>query len=75
VGFFINYGDKFGDRVISRGDPILIMGEDADNLLKLCTAVTFAIQTKPGFREVELCKSFINVDLDFIEGLESHWLD
>ncbi|KAM0283247.1 hypothetical protein ACHAQK_011072 [Fusarium lateritium] len=66
---------KFGDRVINRGDLILVMGEDADDLLKFCTAVTFAIQTKPWLREVDLWKSFINVDLGFIEGLESHWLE
>jgi hypothetical protein len=66
---------KFGDRVINRGDLILVMGEDADDLLKFCTAVTFAIQTKPWLREVDLWKSFINVDLDFIEGLESYWLE
>ncbi|SPJ83940.1 uncharacterized protein FTOL_10456 [Fusarium torulosum] len=66
---------KFGDRVINRGDLILVMGEDADDLLKFCTAVTFAIQTKPWLREVDLWKSFINVDLDFIEGLEAYWLE
>lgn len=66
---------KFGDRVMSRGDLIVVMGEDADDLLKFCTAVTLAVQTRPWYREVDLWKSFINVDLEFIEGLESYWLD
>ncbi|WZH49461.1 Mfs allantoate protein [Fusarium acuminatum] len=66
---------KFRDRVMNRGDLIFVMGEDAEDLLKFCTAVTFAIQTKPWLREVDLWKSFINVDLEFIEGLDSYWLD
>ncbi|KAM0547479.1 hypothetical protein ACHAPJ_010352 [Fusarium lateritium] len=64
-----------GNRVINRADLILVMGEDADDLLKYCTAVVFAIQTKPWLREVDLWKSFINVDLEFIRDLNSHWLD
>lgn len=60
---------------MGRGDLIVVMGEDADDLLKFCTAVTLAVQTRPWYREVDLWKSFINVDLDFIEGLESYWLD
>ncbi|KAF4991683.1 hypothetical protein FGRMN_7656 [Fusarium graminum] len=66
---------KFGDRVINRGDLILVMGVDGDDLLRLCTAVTFAIQTKPWLREVDLWKSFINVDLCFVEELDSFWLE
>ncbi|KAL7918391.1 hypothetical protein ACQKWADRAFT_330782 [Trichoderma austrokoningii] len=66
---------QFGDRVYSRGDLILVMGEDATDLLKYCAAVTFAVQTKPWLREVDLWKSFINVDLDFLRQLDAYWLD
>lgn len=66
---------QFGDRVFSRGDLILVMGEDATDLLKYCVAVTFAVQTKPWLREVDLWKSFINVELDFIQQLDPFWLD
>ncbi|KAF5130914.1 hypothetical protein E5D57_007263 [Metarhizium anisopliae] len=66
---------QFGKRVVSRGDLIFVMAEDAEELLKTCTAVTFAIQTKPWLREVDLWKSFIDVDLDFLESLDDFWLD
>lgn len=67
--------EQFGDRVVSRGDVVLVMGEDAPDLLKYCTAVTFALQTKPWLREVDLWKSFINVELDLLEKLDPIWLD
>ena len=66
---------QFEGHVMSRGDLILVMGKDADELLKYCTAVTFAIQTKPWLREIDLWKSFINVDLDFLQGLDRYYLE
>jgi hypothetical protein len=66
---------KIGDRAMIRGGLILVMGEDEKDLFKYSTAATFALQTKPWLREVDLWKSFINVDLEFIEGLDDHWLD
>jgi hypothetical protein len=66
---------QFGDRVVHRGDLILVMGRDAADLLKYATAVTFVLQTKPWLREVDLHKSFINVGLELLEELEPHWLD
>ncbi|KAK4187166.1 hypothetical protein QBC35DRAFT_385541 [Podospora australis] len=66
---------EFDGRVLHRGDLILVMGEDEADLLKWCTAVTFAMQTKPWLREIDLWKSFINVDLDFLESLNEYWLD
>ncbi|KAF5019520.1 hypothetical protein F66182_8462 [Fusarium sp. NRRL 66182] len=66
---------QFKGHVMNRGDLILVMGEEADELLKYCTAVMFAIQTKPWLREVDLWKSFINVDLDFILDLDPVWLE
>lgn len=69
------FAPKFGDRVTHRGDVVLVMGEDARDLLKYVVAVTFVIQTKPWYREIDLWKSFINVDLEFLEGLDTYWLD
>ncbi|KAI8668515.1 hypothetical protein NCS55_00877700 [Fusarium keratoplasticum] len=66
---------QFKGHVMNRADLILVMGKDADELLKFCTAVTFAIQTKPWLREIDLWKSFINVDLEFLQGLDPYWLD
>ncbi|KAI0834510.1 hypothetical protein F5Y06DRAFT_156139 [Hypoxylon sp. FL0890] len=64
-----------GERVIHRNEVILVMGLDKTDLLKYVTAVTFAIQTKPWHREIDLWKSFVNVDLEFLEGLDPYWLD
>ncbi|KAI0378676.1 hypothetical protein F5Y04DRAFT_143384 [Hypomontagnella monticulosa] len=64
-----------GDRVIHRSDVVFVMATDEVELLKYVTAVTFAIQTKPWHREFDLWKSFINVDLEFLEGLNPFWLD
>lgn len=75
-------GDKFShgrcemdERVVHRGDLVLVMGEGEEDLLKWCMAVTFALQTKPWLREVDLWKSFVNVSLEEVEGLDSFWLD
>lgn len=67
--------DTFGDRVVHRGDLVLVMGEDTEDLFRLSTAVTFVMQTKPWLREVDLWKSFINVDVDFVQELESFWFE
>ncbi|KAI0438334.1 hypothetical protein F4803DRAFT_535307 [Xylaria telfairii] len=66
---------QLGDRVAHRSDVVLVMGVDQLDLLRYATAVTFAIQTKPWFREFDLWKSFINVDMDFLERLDPYWLD
>ncbi|KAH9899086.1 hypothetical protein F4778DRAFT_771654 [Xylariomycetidae sp. FL2044] len=66
---------QLGDRVVHRGDVILVMGTGKLELLRYSIAVTFAIQTKPWFREIDLWKSFVDVDLEFLEGLDPYWLD
>ncbi|KFA53579.1 hypothetical protein S40293_10136 [Stachybotrys chartarum IBT 40293] len=66
--------EQFEDKVMHRGDLIFVMGEEED-LLKYTVAATFAIQTKPWLREVDLWKSFINVDLSLMGGLNPFWLD
>ncbi|KAM7215461.1 hypothetical protein V8F06_009127 [Rhypophila decipiens] len=75
-------GDKWAhgksemdDRVVHRGDLVLVMGEGEEDLLKWCMTVTFALQTKPWLREVDLWKSFVNIGLDELEGLNEYWLD
>ncbi|KAI1444975.1 hypothetical protein F5Y02DRAFT_408701 [Annulohypoxylon stygium] len=66
---------QVGKRVIHRNEVMLVMGTDEVDLLKYVTAVTFAIQTKPWHREIDLWKSFVNVDLEFLESLDPYWLD
>lgn len=63
------------EKVAFRGDGILVMGEDEEDLLRLSTTVTFAVQTKPWLREIDLWKSYINVDLACLEGLDPCWMD
>ncbi|KAI1420287.1 hypothetical protein F5Y12DRAFT_719670 [Xylaria sp. FL1777] len=65
---------QLGERVAHRDDVVLVMGLDQLDLLRCATAVTFAIQTKPWFREFDLWKSFVNVDIEFLEGLDPYWL-
>ncbi|KAB5546808.1 hypothetical protein GE09DRAFT_192302 [Coniochaeta sp. 2T2.1] len=70
-----NYGTcELDERVAHRGDLILVMGTDELDLMKWGTAVTLALQTKPWLREVDLWKSFVNVDLPFLESLDPYWL-
>ncbi|KAK7745831.1 hypothetical protein SLS53_002548 [Cytospora paraplurivora] len=61
--------------VVFRGDAILVMAENEEELFRLSTIVTFAMQTKPWLREVDLWKSFVNVGLEFLEGLDPVWLE
>jgi hypothetical protein len=57
-----------------RGDCVLIGAKTEKELLKMSTAVTFALQTKPWLREVDLWKSFVNVELGFLESLDPVWI-
>ncbi|KAI1435512.1 hypothetical protein GGR50DRAFT_314561 [Xylaria sp. CBS 124048] len=65
----------FGDRVVHRSEVVLVMGVDQLDLFRYVTAVTFAVQTKPWFREFDLWKSFVNVGIEFLDGLDGYWLD
>jgi hypothetical protein len=37
--------------------------------------VTWAVQTRPWRLEIDLWRSFVNVDVEFLEGLDRRWLD
>ncbi|MCJ1377759.1 hypothetical protein MMC17_000855 [Xylographa soralifera] len=65
----------FKGKVVLKRDLFLVMGEDEKDLQKLATAVTFAIQTRPWRLEVDLWKSFVNVDLKFLEEMDDKWLE
>jgi hypothetical protein len=69
------YAKQFGDRLLVRRDSFLVMGEDQEDLLRLVVATTFAIVTRPWRLEVDLWKSFVNVDLKFLEELDERWLE
>lgn len=68
-------GQDLGGHFVCRGDAILVMAGSEEELFRLSTIATFAMQTKPWLREVDLWRSFVNVDLDFLQGLDPAWLD
>jgi hypothetical protein len=69
------YAKQFGDRVMVRRDSFLVMGENEEDLLRLAVAATFGIVTRPWRLEVDLWKSFVNVDIKFLEDLDKMWLE
>ena len=69
------FKDLFKDKVLIKKDLFLVMGEDEEDLLKYAVATTFAIQTDPWRLEVDLWRSFVNVDMGFVEKLQTEWLD
>lgn len=68
-------GVNLSEHFVCRGDAVLVMAESEEELFRLSTMVTFAVQTKPWIREVDLWRSFVNVELDFLQGLDPAWLD
>ncbi|MCJ1399001.1 hypothetical protein MMC11_002203 [Xylographa trunciseda] len=65
----------FKGRVAVKRDLFLVMGEDEKELQRLATAVTFAIQRRPWRLEVDLWKSFVNVDFKFLEEMDDKWFE
>jgi hypothetical protein len=69
------YKKIFGQQVVVAKDLMLVMGTDERNLRQLTEGVTWAVQTKPWRLEVDFWRSFINVEEEFLEGLDRRWLD
>ena len=72
---FIPFKHVLKEKVLVKKDLFLVMGEDEEDLHKYAVATTFAIQTDPWRLEVDLWRSFVNVDLGFLEGLRTEWVD
>ncbi|KZZ99665.1 hypothetical protein AAL_02237 [Moelleriella libera RCEF 2490] len=66
--------ERFAGQVLTRGDVVLVMGKTGRELLKLCSCVTYALQSKPWNKEVDLYKSFINVTRRGLTILHPDWL-
>lgn len=64
-----------GKNVVVSRNLFLVMGENEPELSRFAVATTFAIQTNPWRLEVDLWKSFVNIDLEFLEGLAEKWMD
>ncbi|KAH7067817.1 hypothetical protein FB567DRAFT_256347 [Paraphoma chrysanthemicola] len=69
------YKKIFGQQVIVAKDLVLVMGRDEKNLRQLAEGVTWAVQTKPWRLEIDFWRSFVNVDVKFLEELDRRWLD
>jgi hypothetical protein len=68
------YKHLLGERVLVKRNIYLVMGTDEEDLLRYATATTFVIQTEPWRLEVDLWRSFVNVDMELLEGLQAEWL-
>ncbi|OQV00840.1 hypothetical protein CLAIMM_06285 [Cladophialophora immunda] len=64
---------EHGNRLKIRKDVVLVMGENEEQLLKLASAATFIVQTRPWRLEIDFCKSFVNIDIEFLNGLDDAW--
>jgi hypothetical protein len=64
-----------GNKVKVKRDKFLVMGTDEKELFTLVAATAFAIQMNPWRWEVDLWKSFVNVDFAFLEELDEKWLE
>jgi hypothetical protein len=64
-----------GQQVRVRRDVILVLGKDEEDLAKLAMHATYSLQGAPWIREVDLWKSFVNVDLEFVENLDKYWVE
>ena len=66
---------QLGKQVITKRDILLVMGKDEEELKRYAVAATWAVQTRPWRMDVDLWKSFVNVDLPFLERLDKRWLE
>ena len=71
----LDFMEQLAGRVVVKRNAYLVMGTDEQDLLKLAAATAFAIQRRPWRWEVDLWKSFVNVDYQFLEGLDDVWLE
>ncbi|KAF2657236.1 hypothetical protein K491DRAFT_756974 [Lophiostoma macrostomum CBS 122681] len=69
------YEHIFGDQVILARDLFLVMGRDESDLRRLSEGVTWAVQTKPWRVEIDFWRSFVNVDVQFLQDLHEKWLE
>lgn len=63
----------FKGSVVTKRDKYLVMGKDEGNCKRLTAAAVFAAECKPWRQEVDLWKSFLNVDEKFLKGLKEKW--
>src|SRR5690242_9582241 len=68
------YEDIWGKQVWVAKDLIIVMGKDEKEARRYSEGATWVVQTKPWRLEVDFWRSFVNVDIKFLEGLDPRWL-
>lgn len=53
----------------------LVMAKDGSELFRLASALTFAVQMRPWRLKVDLWRSWVNVDVEYLRGLDAKWLE
>ena len=56
-------------------DEYLVMARDESELFRLASALTFVVQMRPWRLKVDLWRSWVNVDVEFLRGLDAKWLE
>ncbi|KAH6625600.1 hypothetical protein C7974DRAFT_434634 [Boeremia exigua] len=64
----------WGKQVWIAKDLIIVMGKNEKELRRFSEGVTWIVQTKPWRLEVDFWRSFVNVDVEFLKGLDPRWL-
>ena len=72
---FARFLKVFGARTEVKRDMVLVMGESTEDLRWWLTAAIFVVQTNPWRWEVDWWKSIVDVNLDFLKGLDKEWLE
>lgn len=63
------------EQVVVARDLVLVMGRDDGECRRLSEGVVWAITTRPWRLEVDFWRSFVGVDLGFLERLDEVWLE
>jgi len=66
---------QFGRQFEVKRDIVLVMAEDEEEMPGLLTQMVFQIQTHNCGYEVDWWRTFVNVELGFLEELDKAWLD
>lgn len=66
---------QLGKNVKVRRDIVLVMGDTQEELEKMVLGTVFALQTANWRHEVDFWRSFVDVDLEFLENLDKKWLE
>lgn len=61
-------------KVFVNRDIILVMGDDQEDLEQLMLGTVFGIQGIPWRLEIDFWRSFVDVGVEFLEGLDKEWL-